>query len=263
MADLFKIAVIPLDIAWADRDENLFSIAKQMGSIDTDTDLVVLPELFSTGFIQGDTLSILAETASGHTIRQISELAKKYNMAFAGSFLFSTGGRFYNRGFFIEPTGEEVYYDKRHLFSLSTENEVYTKGNDMPFVIRYRGWNLSLVICYDLRFPVWCRNKDMRYDIMIVPANWPNSRKYAWDCLLKARAIENQAIYIGADRSGSDDYGNYDSMSIVIDESGHKISYTNEPTGIVYAVANKVKITELRRKFPAGCDADDYVCSTD
>lgn len=264
MANIFKIAVIPLDIAWADFEENLTAVEKWMKAVDSDTDLVVLPELFSTGFVQEkEALRVLSENISGRTLEFIGSLARRYHMAIAGSYLFFAGTRYYNRGFFVESSGDEKFYDKRHLFSLSAENELYSRGDSVPFSVRYRGWNISMVICYDLRFPVWCRNKNMNYDIMLVPANWPTSRRHAWETLLKARAIENQAVYVGADRSGSDDFGDYDSMALIIDETGHQISSVEPASGIVYAKFDKSRLEENRRKFPAGLDADNYTCFID
>lgn len=259
MASNLNVAIISLDIAWADRDENLLNTEKLLRKLRQGTDLVVLPELFSTGFVQDHSVfPTLAETLSGPTLTAVSRWSRIFNLAIAGGLLFKHGNKIFNRGFLIDPSGEEYYYDKRHLFSLSAESEVFTQGEEEPFVARYRGWNLSLIVCYDLRFPVWCRNKSHRYDAMLVPANWANSRQYAWSHLLIARAIENQAYYVGANRGGSDDLGKYGGSAMIVDGLGKPISEVDEKTGIIYATLNKDILEEQRRKFPAGRDADDF-----
>lgn len=257
MGSKLNIAVVSLDITWGDVDENLLVSEQQIRKLPSGIDLVVLPELFSTGFVHDrETLESLSESANGKTMKTVHQWAKKYNFAIAGSFLFRVGENFFNRAFFIEPHGDEMFYDKRHLFCISPESELFAAGETLPPVVRYRSWNISLIICYDLRFPVWCRNKDMRYDIMLVPANWPDSRSFAWSRLLSGRAIENQAYYVGANRSGSDDYGKYDGMSMVLDGLGQIVS--QEVDGIVYAVADMEQLQHERRKLPVGRDADDF-----
>ncbi|MBO5779792.1 MAG: nitrilase family protein [Muribaculaceae bacterium] len=259
-----KIAAIPLKIAWSDRDENLAKVEEYMRNLHSDTDIVVLPELFSTGFIHDEeVMAAMAEPIGGETIGRLAELAKAYNMAIAGSFLFNGVSGIFNRGFFIEPSGEETYYDKRHLFSLSTECERYAAGKQMPPIVRFRGWNIALTICYDLRFPVWCRNKNQAYDIMLVPANWPTVRSYAWERLLCARAIENQAIYVGANRGGHDDYGDYDYLTFIFDAMGTNISNVDAATSVVYATIDKAQLDKVRTRLPFGNDADDYTINID
>jgi predicted amidohydrolase len=229
-----------------------------MSQLDTDTDVVVLPELFSTGYITDvELLSKCAEPLSGATMQFIRHIADKYNVAIAGSYLAIVSESYYNRGFFIEPSGEETIYDKRHLFSLSRESKIMDCGNTRPPIIRFRGWNISLIICYDLHFPVWCRNIKLAYDAMLVPANWPTIRSYAWKQLLIGRAIENQAYYIGANRIGEDSYGTYDHMSYIADCDGQPIGEANG-SGWIYAVLDRDKIDTLRQKFPAWNDADEF-----
>lgn len=252
-----KIAVISLDIAWGDVDENLLAVENKLKALPSEIDLVVLPELFSTGFVHDEvTMKNLAENSTGKTLQSLSRWSREYNFAIAGSFMFFVGNNFYNRAFFVEPSGDEIFYDKRHLFCVSPESELYTHGESLPPVIRFRGWNISMIICYDLRFPVWNRNTAQRYDIMLVPANWPDARSFAWSRLLCARAIENQAYYVGANRSGSDDYGAYDGMSMVVDALGEIIS--QEVDGVVYAVADLEQLQRERRKLPVGRDADEF-----
>lgn len=252
-----KVAVLPLAIEWGNKEHNFKAVAEAMATLERDTDLVVLPELFTTAFIPDpDLMADLAEPLSGPTLQFIRDLAGKYNVAIAGSFLAGVGGLYYNRGFFMEPSGEETIYDKKHLFSLSQESRIMSGGSKRPSVVRYRGWSLSLVVCYDLRFPVWCRNQDLAYDAMLVPANWPSARKYAWDHLLMGRAIENQAYYIGADRSGSDDYGQYDGMSLIVDYDGKPVGETRGK--FMYALLDSGKIKASRQHFTAWRDADKF-----
>lgn len=254
-----KVAVFPMKIAWADPEENLRNVESTISKVEPDCDIIVLPELFSTGFMQDEeVISALAEPVSGKTISRIKQLSREHSVAIAGSFLCRVGDKIYNRGFFIEPSGEETFYDKRHLFSLSMEHKVFTPGNELPPVIRYRGWNISIIVCYDMRFPVWCRNRRQRYDLMLVPANWPSSRGYAWKHLLISRAIENQAVYIGANRGGSDDYGDYDGLSIITDGLGHIVSENGNDAELIYATFDHDELCRIREKLPFGNDADDF-----
>lgn len=256
----FCIAALPVDIVWADRDANLSIVENAIAQMPEDVDLVVLPELFSTGYINAPQhLDDLPETNSGVTMEAVHELARRYNCAIAGSFLARTSHNVYNRAFFIEPSGDASFYDKHHLFTLSDEARTYTRGMSAKPVIRFRGWNIAMIVCYDLRFPVWCRNRGNEYDILIVPANWASSRGYAWKQLLIARAIENQAYVAGANRGGSDDYGNYEGMTFIIDPKG---AVTGEMqagcNGAVIARLSKDYMDEWRRHFPASSDADPF-----
>lgn len=275
-----KIAAYPMKIAWADPAENLRNVASVMTHLQPGTDILVLPELFSTGFMQDkEVILSLAEGTTGNTIEQLKSLSRNSGVAIAGSFLCRVGDKIYNRAFFVEPSGEETYYDKRHLFSLSLEHTLFTPGHTLPPVVRFRGWNIALSVCYDLRFPVWCRNRKHSYDIMLVPANWPTSRGYAWKHLIIARAIENQAIYVGANRGGSDDFGDYDNLTYIADGLGklypadqpvinsttdsigsinNTDRNTSEANSLIYGTFDKSELIKIREKLPFGNDADDY-----
>jgi predicted amidohydrolase len=262
MSQNLTVAAVSLNIAWSDRSENLIRVHSLLGTIDSSTDLVVLPELFSTGFIQdAPALEQLAETTDDMTISAVKMWAREFNVAIAGSFLCRQADSYYNRGFIIEPNGEATFYDKRHLFSLSSECTVYESGCEIPPVVRFRGWNISLVICYDLRFPVWCRNDAQRYDVMLVPANWPTARQYAWRQLLIARGIENQAYYVGVNRSGEDDYGNYDNTSLIVDAMGKPMAESKSREDIIYAHLDRDTLNRQRTKLPFGKDADAFTCA--
>ena len=261
MPNEFKIAAISLDIKTADKSSNLKSLEDLLPSVDNDVDLIVLPELFSTGYTSSrDTLGFLAESNNGDTMAFIHDVSRRYNAAVTGSFLAKTGTAITNRASFIEPGGDELYYDKRHLFSMSSEADLLTSGDRPMPVVRYRGWNLAIAVCYDLRFPVWCRNKGLEYDALIVVANWPDARKYAWSHLLIARAIENQAYVLGADRSGSDKFGCYDLMTEAYDYCGKKLETVPSPASAAVCrfVLDHNALDHWRRDFAAWRDADAF-----
>lgn len=263
LTENLKIAIISHDITWADKDENIITVADLLNRIDKDTDLVILPELFTTGTINDNNmLHKLSETNSDNTMATIHRWSRHFNFAICGSFLATTGSKFYNRAFFVEPAGDEYFYDKYHLFSLSFESQSLTQGVPHSPVIRYRGWNLKMAICYDIRFPVWCRNKQNEYDVMLVPANWPDVRGYAWKQLLSCRAIENMAYTVGANRSGNDDFGTYSGASYIFDYYGNSIGVTRANDMIIYAQLNKKSLNRVRGKFPVWKDADDFSLNT-
>lgn len=255
-----KVAICSIDIAWCDVDENLFTVTKAVESLDDDTDLVVLPELFSTGYIdKSESLFEMAEYwEDSTTLRTLKELSKRRRMALCGSLMIkATEGRVLNRGVLVEPSGEVTFYDKHHLFSLSHEASLFEAGTLPIPVVRYRGWNIAMAVCYDLRFPTWLRNHGAKYDVLIIPANWPQARAYAWQHLLMGRAIENQAYVIGANRSGHDDYGEYDGLSFIYDCLGRSIG-TSSPDSpkIVTATLSHDAMVKLRKHFPVLNDAD-------
>lgn len=257
---LFKIALVPADMAWGDIEENLMATAHALHLVAEDTDLVVLPEMFSTGFITEPTiLTTIDADRCRHTLDDVKRWAAHFHFAICGSFLDNVDGQYYNRGFFVEPSGETTFYDKRHLFSMGGEARTYTAGTRQSPIVRYCGCNIKLLVCYDLRFPVWARNVDCEYDLLIYPANWPESRAYAWTHLLIARAIENQAYVAGCNRTGSDDFGTYPAgLSAVYNDWGQPVSTTDAATGIVYATVDIAKLIEHRRKFPTWRDADTF-----
>lgn len=262
----FTIALLPLDIAWADPSENFQRIRSAVDSLSQSVDLIVLPELFSTGYITDmSTIDNLARNYSTATLSMLHDIARRSNAAISGSFLTCSAAGYVNRGFFIEPSGEETFYDKAHLFCLSKESDIFQAGQSHYPVVRFRGWNIALIVCYDLRFPAWCRSQNSSYDMMIVPANWPKSRAYAWEHLLIARAIENQAVYVGINRSGIDDFGHYDNMTIVVDAMGQPVKGVELSSGIrdssiamQIVTVDKVQLIDCRHRLPFQCDADTF-----
>ncbi len=256
-----KICVIPLDIAYADVENNLISAAHQLNQVEPDTDIAVLPELFTTAFIPDEkTISEKAETINGHTVATLKRWAQYFGFAIAGSFLATDGnGHYFNKAFFVEPMGDISFSDKRHLFPLSTENKTYTPSSTLPPTIRYRGWNIKLIVCFDLRFPVWTRNRqEDLYDLLIVPSNWPVSRIKPYKLLLSARAIENQIYTVGANRTGTDKYGEYSiGMSSIFDNFGEDIRETRR-NGHIYAILDMAALKEGRERFPAYRASDKF-----
>lgn len=254
-----NICLVPHEICWGDKDKNIKNLSALVDSVHHQTDLMVLPETFSTGFPTGkdkEEIRVLAERNTGPTIDFLKNISKDRNMAIAGSFIADSGGLLYNRAFFIEPSGDEYFADKRHLFSPGGENKIFRPGNSR-MKVRFRGWNISMIVCYDLRFPVWCRNVNNDYDLLLAVANWPQKRIDVWDTLLKARAIENVAYVCGVNCHGEDNNGIvYDGSSHAFDYIGREISVKVDESGLIYASLSLKKLNDFRENFPVARDAD-------
>ena len=180
MTEDLRISMIQSHIIWEDREENLGYYGELLRRVSGRTDLAVLPETFTTGFSMD--VEKKADTMEGQTVPTIKEWAKKYKLAVAGSFIAKDNGKFYNRAFFITPEGKEYYYDKRHLFRMAGEDKHFSAG-DKRLIVPYKGWNICLQVCYDLRFPVWSRNVNNEYDLLIYVANWPGRRRGRHCCM--------------------------------------------------------------------------------
>lgn len=256
-----KVAIVSNDIAWGDKEENIITVAELLNRVDKDVDLVVLPELFCTGFMPTlGQLHEMAEDDSGVIIVNVQRWAQFFKFAICGSYIAKDNGRYYNRAFFVEPSGDMTFYDKRHLYSITQENKCYEQGLKKSPIIRYRGWNISMQICYDVRFPVWCRNVNNKIDLMVVPANWSTDRAHSWKHLLIARAIENQFFVVGANRSGSDDCGDYNGLSYIFDYLGNNIGFISDKSNlIIHAELDKNAMINNRTDFPTTKDADDFI----
>ena len=219
--------------------------------------MAILPEMFTTGFSMQ--VASLADTTDGDTIQTIKGWAKEFDLAISGSFIAKENGNYYNRGFFITPSGDCHTIDKRHLFRMGKEDHYYSPGNSRE-VFHYKGWNIRLLICYDLRFPVWSRNVDNTYDLLIYVANWPEVRATAWKTLLPARAVENMAFVCGVNRVGTDGHGfAYSGDSAVYCPKGKKILHLpahKETTRT--CILDKHELNRLREKFPVWKDADTF-----
>jgi len=222
MTNNLRISMIQSHIIWEDRDENLGYYGELLRRVSGKTDVAVLPETFSTGFSMN--VEALADTPDGITVQTIRQWAVKYNLAVVGSFIVKDGEKYYNRVFFITPDGEEYYYDKRHLFRMAGEDQFFSEGN-RQVIVPYKGWNICLQVCYDLRFPVWSRNVENQYDLLIYVANWPEARKKVWKTLLQARAMENMAYVCGVNRVGIDGKGFvYRGDSLIFSPKGKKLA---------------------------------------
>ncbi|HBK70487.1 MAG TPA: amidohydrolase, partial [Flavobacteriaceae bacterium] len=203
MKNILKITIIQSELVWENSAQNRQVFLEKIKSISEVVDLIILPEMFTTGFTMNP--EKVAETMDGETIHWLKYLAKEKNTAITGSLIIKEGNKYYNRLVFVHPTGEIKTYDKRHTFTLAGEDKIYTAGNK-KLIVAYKGWKICPMICYDLRFPVWSRNTD-DYNLLIYVANWPKPRITAWSTLLKARAIENMSYVVGVNRIGADDNG--------------------------------------------------------
>ncbi len=254
-----NVAALPMAINWLNTTENMRIIEETAASLHADTDLLILPETCTTGFPAGlsrERILEISDTNNGPTIEKIKEISKKHNIAICGSFVARDANQLFNRIFFIEPNGDATFADKKHLFSMAGEHHTFQPGN-RRLAIRYRGWNIAVIACYDVRFPVWCRNRNNEYDLLIAVANWPQARVDAWRKLLYARAIENEAYTIGVNCTGVDHNNyQYDGTTLMLDFKGKEI---NTPiNNIQYTRLSKNKLQEFRTKFPAWQDADDF-----
>lgn len=256
-----EICLLPMEIFWGDKTKNLSSLKELFSHIHPETDLVVLPETFSTGFPSSEMqmeIENFAETNEGETVKLLKDLSAEYGFAIAGSFIAKEDQRLFNRSFFILPDGDMKYEAKRHLFSPGGEDKIFNSG-DNRLELKYKGWNIAMIVCYDLRFPVWCRNRNNEYDLLICVANWPVSRIDTWDTLLKARAMENSAYVCGVNCRGIDDLGgDYNGSSHVFNFKGKDIAVDVNNDGILYAGLSKQRLLNFRDKFPSWKDADKF-----
>lgn len=253
MQDLI-VTLIQTELVWEDINANLERFEKLIDVIDDQTHLIVLPEMFSTGFSMN--AENLAESMQGSAVRWLRKKAREKKADIAGSVIIAEDNNFYNRLCWVRPDGELMTYDKRHLFRYAGEEKVYTAG-ERNILVELNGWKIRPFVCYDLRFPAWTRNSGNRYDLALFIANWPAKRAAHWKILLQARAIENQAYVIGLNRIGTDGNGLYHSGdSSVIDPTGN-IMFRNGHAACTYTVRLNYRfLQEYRTIFPAWKDAD-------
>lgn len=250
-----KIAIIQAPLFWENAKENQSYFEGKINSISENTDLIVLPEMFTTGFTMRPEL--VAETMQGETVIWLQELAKVKNCAITGSVVIKENNNFYNRMLFVFPSGEIQFYDKKHLFTLAGEDKVYTSGTE-KVIVNYLDWKICLQVCYDLRFPAFSRNSE-DYDLIIYVASWPKIRTNAWDALLKARAIENMSYVIGVNRIGEDDNGyQYIGHSQIVDYLGEYVVEPAESENIFMAELDKQKMISTRQKLGFLDDRDHF-----
>ncbi len=264
--DQLTISLVQINLYWEESKKNIEHIEDLLAKENPSTDLILLPEMFNTAFSM-DSKS-LAQNMNGEVVQQLKKWANTYQCAVVGSFICEEKGHFYNRLLFVEPEGKIHQYDKRHLFRMANEDQYFSSGKKR-LVVDYKGWKILPLVCYDLRFPVWSRNQfqtnkkdicDAEYDLMLYIANWPKARVNAWDKLLSARAIENQAYVAAVNRVGLD--GNkieYNGHSTLIDAKGDYIIEPIENTASVTTMTiSKKELEAFRKKFPVGMDCDSY-----
>lgn len=249
-----NVVVLQADLAWENITENLNYFENSIASLEQGTDLVVLPETFSTGF----TMNARSNAdRNGNTIRWMQELADAHNICLAGSIIIEESGCIYNRFLWVPPGGELRHYNKRHLFGIGGEDKQFCKGEERV-IVNFRGFRFLLQVCYDLRFPAFSRNRG-DYDAIIYIANWPSSRSHVWDILLPARAIENQAYVIGANRCGIDGEGQGTcGNSAIFDFKGIKKAWLEDTPGYMYCMLDLADLQEFKKKFPAYLDGDTF-----
>ena len=250
-----KVAAIQADLVWENKAANLSKFEHFFERLASGTQLVFLPEMFSSGFTMQS--EKMAETDDGDTVNWMCQMAQKYNLAITGSIIIKENNQYFNRLFFVSPNGVVSSYDKRHLFRMGQENNYYSAGKE-NVLIEYNGLKLKTQICYDLRFPVWNRNTQ-NCDVLYFVANWPERRIEHWRALLKARAIENQCYVIGVNRVGEDGNGvNHNGASAVYDALGNCIKESVDKEEILYANLDLEALALYRDNFPAWKDADNF-----
>jgi predicted amidohydrolase len=250
-----RVSLVQFEIAWENPLANCALLEEKLQHLANQTDVVVLPEMFSTGFSMNEKG---AEIGHGPVIKWIKLMANRLNSLVVGSIKCKENNQFFNRFVAVDAEGKILSFDKKHLFRMGGEDEFYTAGNE-KCVISYKNWNIAPFVCYDLRFPVWSRNVDLAYDLAIYVANWPAVRSHAWNILLRARAIENLAYVVGVNRIGRD--GNeilYQGDSALISYLGDDLlNLSNEDSVKTYSLS-KPELIDFREKFPTNLDADQF-----
>ena len=251
------LTLLQTDLQWQDAALNRRRLQEELENLQRPGDLILLPEMFTSAFSME--AGAIAEAWPGETLDWMRDMAARLDAALCGSIAVNDGGRRYNRLLFVTPDGEARRYDKRHLFRMLGEHERYSAGTG-KLLLQWRGWRILPLVCYDLRFPVWCRNRAAEpYDLMLFVANWPAARSLAWSRLLCARAIENLAFVAGVNRIGIDGKGiAYEGQSAVYGPRGEEILQAGAAAGVFTATLDRQALEDYRRKFPAHLDADDF-----
>ncbi len=251
-----RVTLVQTTLFWEDKQANLNHFEELLKGV-ASTDLVVLPEMFTTGFSMNTTL---AEGMDGAGVNWMREQAKQLQVPVCGSVMISEDEMFYNRFIWMNPDGTSTHYNKRHLFRMGNEHSHFAAGNEQ-LVVRYKDWKLLLQVCYDLRFPVWMRRTPKNdYDAILIAANWPERRIAHWRTLLQARAIENQCYVAAVNRIGEDGNGiNHTGSSGLINPRGEWVKDVADTNGLTTVVLHKQEVTEWRSAFPAANDADSFI----
>lgn len=264
------ITTIQTDLHWENKEANFRMLEDKFRNLQERTEIIILPEMFSTGFSM--TPELLAEPMDGETIEWMKEMASKHRVILTGSVIIEEDKKFYNRLIWMLPNGQFGYYDKRHRFGFAGEDQHYSAGNKR-LIASVKGWKINLQVCYDLRFPVWARQQTLHetsngseiktplpeYDLLVYVANWPERRSHAWKTLLCARAIENQCYVIGVNRVGKDGNDIYHSgNSMVIDPLGEVLYHMADEEDVFTITLQKDHLENIRTKFPFWKDADQF-----
>jgi omega-amidase len=253
MSNSLSFALIQTDLKWEDKQHNLLILSQKIRRIEEAVDVIVLPEMFSTGFSMQPQL--WAETMSGQGVAWLLAMAQEKKAVIVGSLIIEEAGKYYNRLLWVQPDGQIFHYDKRHLFSLAGEHHHYAAGNE-KLIVEYKGWRIAPFVCYDLRFPTWCRNTQ-NYDIAIFVANWPHRRSNHWRALLPARAIENQAFVLAVNRVGYDGKDIYHSgYTTAIDADGQPLLEIVGEEKIGFCTLYKADLQTIRKRLPFLEDRD-------
>jgi predicted amidohydrolase len=258
------LTLIQTALSWENKSDNLAMFEKKIQAIQEKTEIIILPEMFSTGFSMKPEL--LAEDMNGETVAWMKRIAKEKRVILTGSVIIKENDQYHNRLIWMLPNGEYGVYDKRHCFAYAGEDEHYTPGNKR-LVASVKGWKINLLICYDLRFPVWARQQTQEqpeYDLLVYVANWPERRNHAWKTLLQARAIENQSYVVGVNRVGNDGNDIYHcGDSMVIGPLGEMLYHKQHDEDVFTITLQKEALEEVRTKFPFWKDADDFTLLND
>ena len=258
-----RITLIQTALHWVDITSNLEMLTQKVGNIKEPTDVIILPETFSTGFSM-DPEKYAEEVSESKAIEWMRTAAKQKNCVITGSLMLRENGEYFNRLIWMQPDGDFQFYNKRHLFSLAHEDKAFTPGHE-KLIVELKGWKIRPLVCYDLRFPVWSKNLmdedgTTEYDLLLYVANWPDKRSYAWKHLLIARAIENQAFVAGLNRIGNDGNDNYYSGdSMVLNPLGQVLYHKIQDEDIFTVELNYADLQALRKTFPFLKDADSFV----
>ena len=249
--------IIQSSLFWEDKGANLDMLAQKIRNISEPTEIIVLPEMFNSGFsMQPDKMG---ETMEGPTVDWMRRLSAEKKAIITGSLIIEENGKYFNRLIWMLPNGEYGHYDKRHLFAFAGEDQHYTAGNKR-LIASVKGWKINLQICYDLRFPVWARQtSNNEYDVLVYVANWPEKRSHAWKTLLVARAIENQAFVVGVNRVGLD--GNniaHSGNSMVVGPVGEVLYHSADQESVFQITLNREELETTRTQFPFWKDADFF-----
>jgi predicted amidohydrolase len=255
-----NIAALQTDLFWEQPEKNLHKLDAQIATVSASADIIILPEMFTTGFSMN--ASTITEQNDTIALNWMKEKAATKNAAICGSLAVKENDKFYNRLYWINPDGSAFHYDKRHLFSLADETLNFEKGEEL-LIVSYKCWNICPLVCYDLRFPVWSRNtleKGLpKYDLLLYVANWPEKRIFAWQTLLMARAIENQSYVVGVNRVGND--GNdiaHSGDSMIIDPMGLVLQHATDEERILEAKLSAAHLNKVRSNLPFLNDADEF-----